>query len=231
MRAHQAAHRITTLCRTLGVSVSGCHAWRVRPASSHATQDAELTARIRAIHERSRATDGAPRVHAELQALGVEVGRKRVARLMRAAGLAGACRRRWIGTTRRDRDARPAPDLVERRFSADGPNKLWVADITYIPTAAGFLFLAVVLDAWSRRVVGWAMAAHLRTELVLDALDMALMKRRPRDVIHHSDQGCRGVRASVDGIRRRRVRQRDVRELLRDARVRVARPPSLQEPR
>ena len=190
MRAHRAAHRVTALCRTLGVSVSGYYAWSRRPASRRATRDAALTEQVRVIHEHSRATYGAPRVHAELSALGVAVGRKRVARLMRAAGLAGVCRRKWIATTRRDRNARPAPDLVERDFHADGPNRLWVADITYIPIWAGFLFLAVVLDAWSRRVVGWAMATHLRTDLVLNALDMALTRRRPRDVIHHSDQGC-----------------------------------------
>jgi putative transposase len=109
---------------------------------------------------------------------------------MRAAGLVGVARRKGTITTRRDDDARPAPDLVDRNFTATGPNQLWVADITYIPTWAGFLYLAVVLDAWSRRVVGWAMATHLRTELVLDALDMALTQRRPDAVIHHSDQGC-----------------------------------------
>jgi transposase InsO family protein len=111
---------------------------------------------------------------------------------MRSAGLAGVSRRRWSCTTRRAEKARPAPDLVERDFSADGPNRLWVADITYVPTWAGFLYLAVVLDAFSRRVVGWAMASHLRTELVLDALEMAIGQRRPGDVIHHSDQGSQG---------------------------------------
>jgi putative transposase len=115
--------------------------------------------------------------------------RARVARLMRAAGLTGVSRRKWITTTVRDRDARPAPDLVERDFVAPGPNRLWVADITYIPTWAGFLYLAVVLDAFSRRIVGWAMETHLRTELVLEALNMALGQRRPTGVIHHSDQG------------------------------------------
>jgi putative transposase len=130
-------------------------------------------------------------VHAELRARGHRLGRKRVARLMRGAGVHGVSRRKQFLTTRRDATARPAPDLVDRQFVAAGPNRLWVADITYIPTWAGFLFLAVVLDVWSRRVVGWAMATHLRTELVMDALDMALRSRRPRQpVIHHSDQGC-----------------------------------------
>ena len=109
---------------------------------------------------------------------------------MREAGLAGVSRRKGPRTTRRDPQARPAPDLVERRFAAEAPDRLWVADITYVPTAAGFLYLAVVLDVFSRRVVGWSMANHLRTELVLDALDMAVGQRRPGSVIHHSDQGC-----------------------------------------
>jgi putative transposase len=129
-------------------------------------------------------------VHAELAADGVHIGRKRVARLMRAAGVQGVSRRKRRGTTRRDPAAAPAPDLVSRDFAAIGPDRLWVADITYIPTWAGFLYLAVVLDAWSRRVIGWAMATHLRTELVLDALNMAVAQRRPTAVIHHSDQGC-----------------------------------------
>ena len=105
---------------------------------------------------------------------------------MREAGLAGVSRRKGPRTTRRDPQARPAPDLVERRFVAEAPDRLWVADITYVPTAAGFLYLAVVLDVFSRRVVGWSMADHLRTELVLDALDMAVGQRRPASVIHHS---------------------------------------------
>jgi putative transposase len=160
------------------------------------------------VHAGSRETYGAPRVHAELRAGGERHGRKRIARLMRRAGLVGASRRRGGPvTTRRDREARPAPDLVDRNFTADRPNRLWVADITFIPTAAGFLYLAVVLDAWSRKVVGWAMANHLRTELVLDALEMAVGQRRPRGVIHHSDQGSQytslafGARCKEAGVR------------------------------
>jgi putative transposase len=190
MRAHQAKHPIRTMARVLGVSASGYYAWCVRPASQHATADGRLTETIRAIHRGSRETYGVPRVHADLRATDVRVSRKRVARLMRAAGLAGISRRKGTITTRRSQDARPAPDLVERQFVAAGADQLWVADITYIPTWAGFLYLAVVLDAWSRRIVGWAMATHLRTELVLDALEMAHTQRRPRNVIHHSDQGC-----------------------------------------
>ena len=207
MRVHQATHPIATLCRVLGVSASGYYAWAVRPASARATADATFSAHIRAIHERSRGTYGERRVHAELRDRDVRIGRKRIARLMRALGLAGVSRRKRATTTTRDHDARPAPDLVARDFTAPGPDQLWVADITYIPTWAGFLYLAVVLDAWSRRVVGWAMATHLRTELVLDALNMALTQRQPANVIHHSDQGCQytslafGRRCALMGVR------------------------------
>jgi putative transposase len=168
---------VTTMCRVLGLSPSGYYAWQARAPSARAAANDALTARIRAIHERSRGTYGAPRIQAELAAEGVRAGRKRVARLMRQAGLQGVSRRKWMCTTVRRPDARPAPDLVERRFQADGPNKLWIADITYIPTWAGFVFLAVVLDVFSRRVVGWALESHLRTELVLQALNMALAQR------------------------------------------------------
>ena len=190
MKGHQAAHPIATVCRVLGVSTSGYYAWQYRAPSARAQQDAALTMQIHTIHLESRGTYGAPRVHAELAAHGIHVGRKRVARLMRAARVQGVSRRKWVVTTTRDPAARPAPDLVQRAFTVDGPDRLWVADITYVPTGAGFLYLAAVLDAWSRRVVGWAMATHLRTELVLAALDMALGQRRPEGVIHHSDHGC-----------------------------------------
>ncbi len=172
-----------------------------------ARADAELGLRIRAIDEPSRATYGAPRIHAELADQGIRVGCKRVARLMEVAGIYGVSRRKWITTTTRDRAMRPAPDLVERNFSAPAPNQLWVADLTYIPTWTGFLYLAVVLDVFSRRVVGWAMETHLRTELVLAALNMALGQRRPADVIHHSDQGTQytsiafGTRCQQAGVR------------------------------
>jgi putative transposase len=156
MRANQAVHRVATMCRVLDVSSSGYYAWRSRRPSRRAVQDAALCEQIRASHERSRGTYGAPRVWADLRAGGVVVSRKRVARLMRALGLAGVSRRRPIVTTRRSDQARPAPDLVERVFTAKGPNRLWVADITYVPTAAGFVYLAVVVDVWSRRVVGWS---------------------------------------------------------------------------
>jgi len=205
--AHQAVHQVATMCRVLGVSPSGYYAWRKRPLSTRARTDVELTAHIDAIHRMSRGTYGAPRIHAELAARGLPIGRKRVARLMRAAGVQGVSRRKPFHTTVRDEAARPAPDLVDRQFTAAGPNQLWVADITYVPTWAGFLYLAVVLDAWSRRVIGWAMETHLRTELVLAALDMAVAQRRPTDVIHHSDQGCQytsvafGTRCREAGVR------------------------------
>jgi putative transposase len=205
--ANQALYKVATMCRVLGVTTSGYHAWRGRPPSAHARDDALLMAEIHTSHAHSRATYGCPRVHADLAAAGWQVSRKRVGRLMREAGLHGASRRKWVTTTTRNRDARPAPDLVERRFMAEAPDRLWVADITYIPTWAGFLYLAVVLDAYSRRIVGWSMATHLRTELVLDALEMALGQRRPEDVIHHSDQGTQytsiafGLRCRETGVR------------------------------
>jgi len=167
---------------------------------------------IRVAHAASKGIYGAPRIHAELSAAGIHVGRKRVARLMRDAGLAGVCRRKYVVTTVRD-GARQAPDLVDRDFAADRRDRLWVADITYVRTGAGFLYLAVVLDAFSRRIVGWSMATTLHTQLVLDAFEMALWRRRPKGVIHHSDQGsqytslafgnrCReaGVRPSMGSV-------------------------------
>ena len=180
---------VRAICRAFGVSPSGFYAWHGREPSARALEDARLTERIRHYHARSRGAYGAPNIHADLREEGIRVGQKRVARLMRAEGLRGVCRRKWVTTTVRDPEARPAPDLVERRFVADRPDKLWVADITYIPTCAGFLYLAVVLDAFSRRIVGWSMAEHLRTGLVLSALNMALGQRRARGVVHHSDQG------------------------------------------
>lgn len=195
------------MCRLLDVSASGYYAWSTRPRSKRAQSDEELLVKIRSIHQSSHGTYGAPRVHAELAAEGTRVSRKRVSRLMREAGLQGASRRRSLSTTVRQRDRRPAPDLVERKFSAEQRDRLWVADITYIPTWSGFLYLSVVLDAWSRRVVGWSMATHLRTELVLEALNMALGQRRPTSVIHHSDQGTQytsiafGLRCREAGVR------------------------------
>jgi putative transposase len=207
VKAHQADYPIATQCRVLGVSTSGYYAWLKRPLSVRARIDAHLTQRIRKIHKHSKGTYGAPRIHAELVEAGISVGRKRVARLMRAADLQGVSRRKGPRTTRRQSGDQPAPDLVQRNFCAAGPDRLWVADITFVATQAGWLYLAVVVDAWSRRVVGWAMATHLRTELVLEALSMAIQQRRSKDVIHHSDHGSQytslafGKRCQEAGLR------------------------------
>lgn len=186
----RAGHHLVTLCRVLGVSRAGFHAWAKRGPSPRSEADTSLLRLIRIVHRASRATYGVPRVHAELAARGIHVGRKRVARLMRAAGLVGVHRRRLRVRGPRTTALTAPPDLVRRNFRATGPDRLWVADITYLPTAAGFLYLATVLDAWSRRIVGWSMAPDLRTELVTDALDAALSTRRPRPgLIFHSDRG------------------------------------------
>ena len=188
----KAVHPVRRLCRVLGVSPSGYWAWRRREPSARAHANAQLTGQITQIHQQSRGTYGALRIQAELRARGMPCGHNRVARLMRQAGLVGCHRRRPMHTTQRDPAATPAPDLVERSFAATGPDRLWVADITYLPTEhEGFLYLAVVLDVFSRRVVGWSMQDHLRTELVLAALEMAVSKRQPEaGLIHHSDHGC-----------------------------------------
>jgi len=190
-----AAFPVRVLCRSLGVSPSGYYAWLTRPESPRARADAALTTTIHAIHATSRGTYGAPRVHAELTdqdgGYRLRCGRKRVARLMRLAKVVGCHRRRARRTTVADPTAEPAEDLVKRNFAPPAPDRLYVADITYVRTWEGWLYLAVVLDAFSRRVVGWAMADHLRTELVLEALGMAVWQRRPAPgVVFHSDHGC-----------------------------------------
>jgi len=189
MKAYQAEFKVTRMAEVLRVTTQGFYAWLKREPSAHSQRDRELLEEIRIIHAQSRGTYGAPRIHAELKAQGWPVGRKRVARLMREAGLVGVTRRRFK-TTMRSARQRPAPDLVDRDFSATGPDQLWVADITYVRTWTGFLYLAVVLDVWSRRVVGWAMSSRMPAGLVVNALRMALGTRRPEVVIHHSDQGC-----------------------------------------
>ena len=207
MTANQAAYSISRMADALGVSRSGFYAWTGRAPSARANTDQDLSRRIRSIHAMSRGTYGAPRIHAELAEQDVRVGRKRVERLMKAAGLKGVSRRKSARTTIPDKRVRPAADLVDRNFTAERPDQLWVADITYVPTWTGFLYLAVVLDAFSRRIVGWAMGYDLKTQLVLDALNMAIGQRRPRDVIHHSDQGSQytsvafGLRCKEAGIR------------------------------
>jgi putative transposase len=190
VKAYQAVHSIAMMCRVLEVSRSGYYAWLHRKPSLRSLRDDELLVEIHRSYWASRGTYGAPRIQADLAEAGYSVSKKRVARLMREAGLEGVTRRREPTTTTRDELARPAPDLVDRDFNVRGPDKLWVADITYVPTLVGHLYLAVVLDAWSRRVVGWSMQDHLGTELVVDALEMAVARRKPSNVIHHSDQGC-----------------------------------------
>jgi putative transposase len=193
--AKKAEHSISIMCRVLGVSRSGFHAWQTRKPSQRALEDQRLTARIAEIHQRFRRVYGSPRIHAELVlADGERLGRKRVERLMRAAGISGMGRRRRGRTTIRVPGVRVCEDLVDRAFAADGPDRLWVADITYLRTWEGWLYLAAVQDVFSRRIVGWSMAEHMRTELVLDALQMALDHRRPEPgLIHHADQGSQYV--------------------------------------
>jgi len=197
IHAERATYPVTILSRVLRVARSAYYAWARRGVSARAQADEELAAQIAAVHARSRRTYGAPRVHAELRAQGTRCARKRVARLMRAAGLVGCHRRRRARTTMTDPAHTPAPNLVARDFAAPAPDRLWIGDITYVATREGWLYLAVLLDAHSRRVVGWAMADHLRTELALDALTMALARRRPEaGLMHHTDRGCQYTAAA-----------------------------------
>lgn len=193
IQAEKALYPVALLCRALQVSRAGYYAWARRGVSTRAQADAALTEQIQRIHHGSRGTYGVPRVHAELHAAGQRVGRQRVARLMRAAAWRGCSRRRQrVCTTLTDPMAPAAPNLVARTFEASRPNELGVGDSTYIPTGEGWLSLATLLDAYSRRIVGWAMAEHLRTELALDALTRALQRRRPLpgQLVHHTDRGC-----------------------------------------
>ena len=207
MSAHQAQFPIAVMCDVLQVSRSGYYAWRDRPPSARDREDAELAEAIRDSHEASDGVYGVLRIHEDLKDEGFRVGKKRVARLMREHGIVGVSRRRGPKTTTRKAGDPQRPDLVQREFVADRPNALWVADITYVPTGSGFLYLAVVLDVFSRRIVGWAMAGHLRAELVLAALDMAVAQRKPEGVVHHSDHGCQhtslafGARCREAGVR------------------------------
>jgi putative transposase len=190
--ATRAEHSIQLMCRVLGVSRSGFHAWTTRALSARAVADQALTGRIAEIHAGSMKTYGSPRVHAELRLEdGIRVGRKRVERLMRAAGLSGQLTRRRGKTTIRVQGVRTAPDLVQRDFDPTAVNRLWCADITYIRTWEGWLYLASVMDCYSRAIVGWALADHLRAELVVDGLEMAVARRRPEArLVHHSDMGA-----------------------------------------
>lgn len=188
--AENANYPISLLCRMLDVSRSGFHAWQARPPSERALVDARLTERIGEIHRRSRQSYGARRVHLDLRDEGIRIGRKRVERLMRAAGVSGYVKRRKHKTTLRVPGVRVAADLVEHDFNPTTPNRLWASDIKYVPTWQGTLYLASVLDCYSRRVVGWSMRDQMPAELVLDALEMAISRRRPAgQLVHHSDQG------------------------------------------
>jgi putative transposase len=183
------------MCRVLGVNRTSFHDWERRPPSDRALTDAWLSEKIKQIHAASRGVYGAPRIHAELRLEhGIRVGRKRVARLMKAAAISGIRPRKRWRTTIRVAGVEPATDLVERDFRPGAPNVLWVADITYLRTGEGWLYLAAVQDAYSRQIVGWSMATHTRAQLVVDALRMALARRRPSPgLIHHSDQGSQYV--------------------------------------
>ena len=193
--AEKARTPVSVACELLGVSTSGFYAWASRAPSDRALSDAWLIERIKTVHGENRGVYGSRRVAAELRlGEGVAVSRKRVQRLMRAAGLSGLVARKRGRTTIRVPGVRVADDLVERRFRPDAPDVLWVADITYLRTWEGWVYLAAVQDAYSRRIVGWSMAEHMRAELVVDALEMALHRRRPGPgLIHHSDQGSQFV--------------------------------------
>jgi putative transposase len=193
--AEKTTYPVAVMCRVFGVSRTSFHDWERRAPSDRALEDAWLTEKIKRIHAASQATYGAPRIHAELRLEhGIRVGRKRVARLMKAAGIAGVRPRKRWKTTIRIPGVTPATDLVERDFRPPSPNALWVADVTYLRTGEGWLYLAAVQDAYSRQIVGWSMASHMRATLVVDALEMALQRRRPGPgLIHHSDQGSQYV--------------------------------------
>ena len=207
MEREKAHHSVVRLCRVLGVSPSGYYAWRKRKPSHRSEEDAQLLEIIKTIHDKSRKTYGSPRIHAELRRkYQIRCSRRRVARLMHEAGLEGVYRRRKRGTTRRD-PARPVyPDRVERQFTSASPDSLWVADITQHQTDEGWLYLAVVIDAYSRKVIGWSMAEHLRAGLVIKALEMALWNRRPgASVIHHSDHGSQYTSLASDNVWKRQT--------------------------
>jgi transposase InsO family protein len=208
IRDHRAAFPVRTACRVLGVSSSGFYAWLRQADGRRAEADRDLSAEIAAIHAASRGTYGSPRVHAELRHRGCRVGRKRVARLMRASGLQARRKRRFRATTD-SRHAHPvAPNLLEQRFEATRADAIWLADITYVPTAEGWLYLAMILDLFTRQVVGWAMDQEMPQELTLRALAMAQARRRPLPgLIHHSDRGSQyAASAYQDALREHGIR-------------------------
>jgi len=192
--AKKAEHSVAMLCRVLGVSRSGYHAWVIRSPSARAVEDERLTARICEIHAANRKVYGTPRIFDELRDEGERISRKRVERLMRKAGISGLIEKKYRATTIRVPGVRVAGDLLDRDFTATAPNQKWAADITYLRTWQGWLYLVAVQDLYSRRIVGWSMADHMRAELVVDALGMALTHRRPEPgLTFHSDQGSQFV--------------------------------------
>ena len=192
IHADRASVPVALACRVAGVSRSGYYRWRNAGPSERARSDESLGVEIRAIHCEHKGRYGSPRIHRELRARGQRVGRKRVARLMRECGLQGRSPRRFRRTTDSRHGHRIAPNLLERNFEADGPNRVWVGDITYVPTRDGWLFLALLLDLYSRRIVGWAMSDHIDTELALKALQMAVDAREPSPgLVHHTDRDVR----------------------------------------
>jgi putative transposase len=187
----KARYSVSLLCSVLDVSRSGYYAWCARPPSQRAIEDGDLAEDIRNIHDASKQRYGSPRIHEELAARDTRVGRKRVARLMKENGLSARIKRRFVKTTDSKHDFPVAPNLLQRDFTADAPNEVWVGDITYLDTREGWLYLAVLIDLYSRRVVGWAMSERIDTALAMGALNMALARRNPRrGLIHHTDRGC-----------------------------------------
>lgn len=190
IKDHAGQHRTARLCSVLGVSRSGYYGWLARPESNRAVADRRLLESIREVHRNAREAYGAVKTWKALRAAGVACGKHRVARLRRQHGIEARRKRRFRATTEHRRLAPPAPNLLQRRFTVTRPDRVWVGDITYIPTGAGWLYLAVLLDLYSRKVVGWAMSGRLTQELAASALAMAVEQRRPpRGLLHHSDQG------------------------------------------
>jgi transposase InsO family protein len=203
IRAHERIFHVTTMCRVLRVSRAGFYKWRAQPLSERVKADAVLTARIRAIHTGRRRSYGSPRVHRDLRDEGVRCGEKRVARVMRQAGIRAVAPKRYRVTTQSGHRAPVAPNHLARRFGVSaqlGPDRVWAADITYVPTREGWLYLAVILDLASRRVVGWAVRTRLDQELALGALRMALRHRGARGGLHHSDRGVQYASAAYQQL-------------------------------
>jgi putative transposase len=206
--SHHRRYPVRRLCSVLGVSPSGYYDWRDRGPSQRDQANAILAEHIHAAFIASDEIYGVPKIQAELADQGIRAGENRIAHIMRRNHWCGVSKRRsYVVTTQRDKKERPAPDLVDRQFVADAPNQLWVADLTYVPTWQGFIFLAIVLDVWSRRVVGWKIGDEMTAQLVIDALNMAGTQRKPTTVIHHSDQGSQytslefGKRCKALGVR------------------------------